>query len=168
MAKPLILGHQPASMARRRLRAIGWLLALTSLATLPIGIRACRRNIAKSEALALRSQLAEAIRLFVESGQASELPGASTEFTPPLGTCCAAGARCSPHPEWWAHPAWQALGISLDTPHWFSLAYERRGEDAVIRLAADPLCDGKRETYEVWITKAPVGWNVSELRRTSP
>lgn len=73
---------------------------------------------------------------------------ASTEPTPPLGTCCQYADRtCPPTPGWWMTPAWQALGFSVTDAGKYSYKFEtsinHQGEKSYTLTAYGDLdCDG--------------------------
>jgi hypothetical protein len=79
---------------------------------------------------------------------------ASTPITPPLGACCqGSNHKCAPDPTLWTDPTWEALGFSMDDPHYFSYKFESSGTDLSATFTAtaygDLDCDGVYSTFEM-------------------
>ena len=83
------------------------------------------------------------------------------EAPTPAGSCCAAAPslvqKCSPDPNLWSSPTWQALLFSVDSPHYYHYAYTSTGSAAPgpgssfrAQAYGDLNCDGTYSTYELF------------------
>jgi hypothetical protein len=86
----------------------------------------------------------------------ARLPGPSSAMTPPAGSCCASGDKCSPDPTLWEMEPWLSLRFSVDDPHHYSYQYELApdGKSARVRAVGDLDCDGVMSTFEMSIDPA--------------
>ncbi len=94
------------------------------------------------------------------AGESGPGPDFSTQFTPPIGSCCVGGAtsgrpqKCDPAKDNWnAKPAWSALEFRVDDPHWFSYISGWDGDGKSVgaghyaSAGADLDCDGNFSVY---------------------
>ncbi|MEZ4368100.1 MAG: hypothetical protein R2939_17735 [Kofleriaceae bacterium] len=125
-------------------------LALSALATCPIGVRSCRTVESRArEAHELLAYLAEQVQVVYR--RIGALPAAPAGPTPAPGTCCDNGGACAADATRWTDPAWQALRFTIDGPHRFAYSYELvdGGTAARLRAEGDLDCDGHRTIVEV-------------------
>ena len=136
----------------RRLRWVALLLALSTLATCPVGYRACVANRRAAEATSLLRYLAD--RLIAYHHLHSHFPIEGVGPTPDRGACCEAGGVCAPDPTKWATPGWRELGFSIDDPHRYVYSYETadHGATSVIRAIGDLDCNGVTGEYQGLLT----------------
>jgi hypothetical protein len=137
----------------RRLRWLAGLIALSALATCPIGWRACKSQRRAREADQLLAYLADRVaKTYAATGA---LPSAAAGPTPALGACCEQGGQCAASPDTWRAPGWKALGFTIDDPHRFSYAYQPTADGAVLRAVGDVDCDGQPSIYELRLARDP-------------
>lgn len=132
----------------RRLRLLVLLLALSTLATCPIGVRSCRSERRSVEARKLIGYLADRVqRIWRDTGA---LPPQSIGPTPSPGACCDNGGACDVQLPLWDEPAWKALGFTIDGPHRYAYSYQLvdGGAAAVVRATGDLDCDGVFAVFE--------------------
>jgi type IV pilus assembly protein PilA len=97
-----------------------------------------------SEASMFLRKLSDGARSFaLETGSLPESVGP----TPPLGSCCAQGEKCSPEAELWQHPTWQALNFAIDDPHYYSYEFVNHGASYELKAYGDLDCDGTYSTF---------------------
>src|SRR5687768_15904019 len=124
----------------RRLRWLAALIALSALATCPIGWRACKSHRRAREADQLLRYLAD--RVANVHATTGALPPTAAGPTPAIGDCCTQGGQCAVSADAWNAPGWKALGFTIDDPHRFSYAYQPTADGAVLRAVGDVDCDG--------------------------
>jgi hypothetical protein len=118
------------------------LLAAISIPAFMKYIKMSKSSEARSELMMLRSR---AEMFHAENGHYPP----STEFTPPLGTCCAGpNNRCQPDPAMWDNETWRALDFRMDTTHDYSYRFESSGNEFTITAQGDLDCDG---AYSTWV-----------------
>jgi type IV pilus assembly protein PilA len=79
----------------------------------------------------------------------SEVPVATTDWTP-AGSCCAQpGQRCRPEPGPWAEAPWSDLGFELSDPHRYQVRYQSDGQRVTLAARGDLDCDGTFSHFEV-------------------
>jgi hypothetical protein len=96
-------------------------------------------------------------------GAAEPLPPQFPESvgpTPPLGTCCEEGGRCTPKQENWDSPSWKAVQFSLSEPHYYSYEIQSAGQKSAGQLDGsnsftvfaygDLDCDGTYSTFSMY------------------
>jgi hypothetical protein len=118
-----------------------------------VAIPALMRNDKRSrsqEATAFLARLYDGVTVYAqESGQ---LPGPSSEMTPPAGSCCQGpDGNCAANPGLLKRPPWLALKYSVDDPHYYSYQYEvaRDGKSFAVRAVGDLDCDGEKSSFEM-------------------
>jgi hypothetical protein len=141
----------------RRLRWLLALIAISSIATCPIGWRACRKQARHREADDLLRYLGE--RAAVVFATTHSLPRTPAGPTPALGSCCKHdGGRCPADPAQWDAPAWRALSFTIDDDHRFSYQYTPTPDGgAILRAAGDVDCDLIPAILELRLTPTPDG-----------
>jgi len=146
----------------RRLRWLIGLIAISALATCPLGWRACKRDARAREAERLLGYLAAQAGSLYATTHA--LPRAGAGPTPPLGACCKHGGQCGVDTTQWDAPTWRALKFTIDDPHRFSYAYEPTPDGgAVLRAVGDVDCDGKPAVIELRLAPAPDATHLTEV-----
>ena len=80
-----------------------------------------------------------------------QFPGTSVGPTPPLGTCCEQGGKCSPNAAQWSDPAWRALQFSIGNEHYYSYEYRATDPESSFEIYAygDLNCNGDYSTYRL-------------------
>jgi hypothetical protein len=132
----------------RRLRTALLLLALSTMATCPIGVRACRSQQRSAEARKLLGYLVEQVQQrWRDSGA---FPPRSVGPTPSPGACCDNGGACSVQLTLWDDPAWRALRFTIDGAHRYAYSYQlvEGGAAAIVRATGDLDCDGSFAVFE--------------------
>jgi hypothetical protein len=133
----------------RRLRWLLGLIALSALATCPIGWRACRKEAREREADRLLAYLAaQATRVHTAT---KALPRTAAGPTPDLGSCCKRdNGQCPAKADQWDTAGWRALAFTVDDPHRYSYAYAPLADGgALLQAIGDVDCDGVAEVVEV-------------------
>jgi hypothetical protein len=151
---------------RRRVRWLAALVGLCALATVPIGVRACRATRRGAEASTVLGLLVDRARALAAAGQ--PWPTSAVGPTPPVGACCAqADGVCAVDLAAWGDPTWKALAMTLDDPHRYSYAYEPTPTGARLRAIGDLDCDKVLATFTAELTR--VGDTVTvRFRREHP
>jgi type IV pilus assembly protein PilA len=138
-----------------------------------IAIPAYVKYVKKSKAAEARHmvrRIADGGRAFFAATphpQKPRFPAPSAGPTPPLGTCCVQGEKCTPDPALWAVEPWTSLRFSVDDPHYFSYSYRRAQDGASFTALAhgDLDCDGVYSTFAiVEVLGAPAAADVGVLR----
>lgn len=132
----------------RRIRYVLLLMALCSIATCPAAKRACTARTQAREADQLLAYLVDRVAATVAStGRVPPEPAGPT----PLPSCCDIGGTCSPDPEVWNTPGWQALQFTIDNDYRYTYSYipDPSGHAATLRAVGDLDCDGAQAVYEV-------------------
>lgn len=137
----------------RRLRWLLGLIALSALATCPIGWRGCRSHRRLREADQVLRYLRD--RVAAAYTTTGAIPATAAGPTPALGACCDQGGRCAVNPAQWNQPGWIALGFTLDDPHRFSYSYQPTADGAVLRAVGDVDCDGEPSVIELHLARDP-------------
>jgi hypothetical protein len=137
----------------RRLRWLALLIAISAVATCPIGWRACRSHRRMREADQLVRYLGD--RVGQHFAERKTFPPTAAGPTPAIGACCEAGGTCAVAAAPWQTPGWRALGFSIDDPHRFSYSYTPSGDSAVLRAVGDADCDGTPTVIELVLKRDP-------------
>jgi hypothetical protein len=113
-----------------------------------------RRSKTAEATTNLRRMYDGAVAYHAEHGRFPE----SAPLTPARPACAGGeSSKIAPAPETWAAPGWQALGFSVDDPHYYQYEFASDGDAFTARAVGDLDCNGVLSTFERVGTVAPGG-----------
>jgi hypothetical protein len=130
------------------------IIGLTLVFVLSVGVPAFIQTLKIEKRTRAGHELKKLYRVAQELEATGQLPE-SVEATPPLGTCCGMRGKCMPDPTWWQHPTWNALGFSVDDPHYESYEFVRTGKTFKVIAYADRDCDTTYARFEMSSASGP-------------
>ncbi len=81
----------------------------------------------------------------------------SVDWTPAGSPCTHGGMKFAPDPAAWRQPTWEALGFSVDDPHYYQYRFTVEGGEVVAQAQGDLDCDEKYSLFERRLQVTPGG-----------